>query len=242
MAWIYLAASEGSVSLSNPGLEQQHIVRETSTLKPCCCREFLMDGSTELRYGMTLHRSTGPCYLASKSFLPAFLVKTSVLLDVAKVWLATEAAFIGSCIDSLLNASQLSFSLKTCQRLEPAVLEKWSGHLPRSGMIVGGHLFQPLKLVPSIFVNDGSYLPTPTACDYGKNNGRNSTNPMKSRDRWSITVRASRGDLPLHPKGRLNPAWTEQAMGFPLMWTEIDAAVMPWFQSKRKRRSKDCVV
>ena len=237
MAWTYLAASAVYRLPCTTGSQPSPIVSETPTLKLCCCRECILATSTELLSGMTLHRSTGPCFLVSTSFSAASRAKTSALPELAQAWTDSEAAFIGTCIDLLLKSSRRLYSLRTSRRLEPVVLSEWSGHLPSSGMTVGGQLFQPPKLAPATFASDGSYLPTPTACDYGKNNGRNSKDPTKSRDRWSLTVRARRGELPGHPSGRLNPEWIEQAMGFRISWTEIDASVMPWYLNKRKRRS-----
>lgn len=37
--------------------------------------------------------------------------------------------------------------------------------------------------------------------------------------------------------GKLNPTWVEWLMGFPLEWTELSALVMPWYRSKRGKRS-----
>jgi hypothetical protein len=44
-----------------------------------------------------------------------------------------------------------------------------------------------------------------------------------------------------HPEtigGYLNPKWVEWLMGYPTEWTVLSPLVMPWFLSKRKRRSK----
>lgn len=56
--------------------------------------------------------------------------------------------------------------------------------------------------------------------------------------RYALPQLALRGELPNHPKGLLNPAWTEQAMGYPIEWTAIEDWAMPWFRPKREKPSK----
>jgi hypothetical protein len=167
----------------------------------------------------------------------ASLARTSLLRAVESAWTASEADFIGNSTDSLEKSNLDLYFSKTSQQLELAGLTSSRSHLPSSGMICAGRLYRPLKLAPSTFVNDGSYLPTPTSCDYGKNNGRNSP---QARDRWSLTVLARRGQLPGHPAGRLNPEWIEQAMAYPIGWSAIADWAMPLSRSRRKQRSSDC--
>src|SRR5208282_124173 len=107
---------------------------------------------------------------------------------------------------------------------------------PASGSISGGRLSQPPRLEPRIYENDGSVLlPTPTASRSGYNQGGGSGRIGKIR--YSMFQLAQRGELPNHPRGILNPMWIEQAMGYPIGWTELDHSVMQWFQLKRKKRS-----
>jgi len=131
-----------------------------------------------------------------------------------------------------------SFSWKTSQLSLFGGLIEFSWNSLRWGMILDGLLYQPQKLEPSIFENDGSYLPTPTASDYGKNVGRKQDNTPSGRSRYSLTYRARRGELPNHPRGKLNPVWIEQAMGYPSRWTEIEPWAMQWFRPKREKRLK----
>lgn len=37
---------------------------------------------------------------------------------------------------------------------------------------------------------------------------------------------------------KLCPLWVSVLMGYPILWTELEPWVMPWFLSKRKKRSK----
>lgn len=242
MAWTYLAESAESVSRSNHGSGPSPIVSKTDMLRAFYCPGCDQVTLTELLSGTTCEHSPRECSQGSTSSLAASPAKTLVLQALERAWEASEAGFSTTSQGLSKKQTQDWYFSKTSQQLELVASTVSSKHLPSSGMIVDGRLFQPRRLVPSTLENDGSYLPTPTACDYGKNNGRNSKDPMKSRDRWSLTVRARRGQLPGHPPGKLSPQWIEQAMGFPLSWTEIDVLAIQWFHAKRKQRSKDCAV
>lgn len=60
--------------------------------------------------------------------------------------------------------------------------------------------------------------------EYRKSIGRTTTPP---------------GNLAEQVGGNLNPQWVEWLMGYKTEWTELDALVTQWFQSKRKKRLKD---
>ncbi len=269
MAWIYLVESEGSVSHSANGVLQSPIVKTTDMLKLCCCREWLMGDWQELQSGTTLHRSEGPCYqLPSTSSTAASPAKTSVLQVVESAWVESEADYSSTSQGLSVKQTRDLYFSKTSQQLELVASIVSCKHLPSSGMIVGGQLYRPQKLVPSTFASDGSYLPTPTASDYGKNNGRNSKDPMKSRDQYSLSMLWKKGLIPTitvsqktydrQKNGhitkslsklwsettgtKLPPSFSEMIMGYQIGWTAINVSVTQLFQSKRKLRSKDCAV
>jgi hypothetical protein len=232
MAWIYLAESAESPLPWNLGSHQSPTVKETATLKGCCCQEWPLMTSTELRYGTTLHRLEEPCYQVSMSFPEGFPARTSVLRELEKAWLEADQGYFSKSSDSLANFDLDSFSWKTSQLSLFGGLTEFLWSSLRWGSTVGGRLYQPQRWEPSTFENAGSYLPTPTACDYGKNVGRN----VGSRDRYSLTMRAKHGTLPNHPKGKLNPEYLEQMMGYPIQWTELEDWAMQWFRPKREKR------
>ncbi len=84
--------------------------------------------------------------------------------------------------------------------------------------------------VPSCFLPDESALrtcvvepsslPTPTVTAYGSsNNGLKNGREYATKGKPSLWAMAKQGTLPLHPRGPLDPRWTEWAMGFPKDWT-----------------------
>jgi hypothetical protein len=239
MAWIYLAESVDYPLPLHPGQDHWPIARPTDSAKACCCPEC---GRVTLRAPQS-GTMCGRCiqnHLEARSILSgeAFLARISPWPDLDLAWLESEADW--SLIYSATFAvwSRDSCSWKMSQQSLLADLDAFSENWPTWGTIQDGHAFQQQRLEPSIFENDGSYLPTPTACDYGKNVGRKSDGITPSgRDRWSLTVRARRGELPGHPRGSLNPQWIEQAMGYPAEWTDITDWAIPWCQRKRGKRS-----
>ena len=166
------------------------------------------------------------------------LARTLALQEIEKAWQVSEADFSLKSSDWCVSYDQDSFSWRTSQLSLFGGLIEFSWSSLRSGMILGGQLFQPQKLVPRIFENDGFYLPTPTASDYGKNQGRKQDNTPSGRSRYSLTYRARRGEVPNHPKGKLNPEWVEQAMGYNSQWTEIEPWAIAWFRPKREKLLK----
>jgi hypothetical protein len=54
-----------------------------------------------------------------------------------------------------------------------------------------------------------------------------------------ISALAAQGKLPGHPKGKLNPEWIEQAMGYYSGWTEVAEWVMPFIRRPHVRHSSD---
>lgn len=242
MAWIYLAESEDSDLPCHPGCIQSPIVKTTDTLKLSYCRGCKTVNYQWLQSGQTCELCKGNLWLVSStSFTAGSLVRISALQAAVTAWEESEADYFQKSCAWPKKSSPSSYSLKMSQQLELGGSTMWPNGLPSQAMIVDGILYPLRKLAPFIFASVGSYLPTPTASDYGKNNGRNSKDPEKSRDRWSLTVRARRGKLPGHPSGRLNPMWIEQLMGYSLMWTEINAWATRWFRSKQGKRLKDCV-
>lgn len=238
MAWIYLAALEESPWPWHHGCGLLPTVKETDMPCPFSYPECQMDRCPSLQYGMTCEHSKEVIFrwaLESTSSTEDSHARTSVLLELERAYQDHAAA---CSTRSFVFAKKLdldSYSLKMCLQSELEVPRLLQKNWPASGMILNGMLYQLLNSEPFIYAKDGSYLPTPTASDYGKNNGRNSP---QAKDRWSLTVRARRGQLPYHVQGRLNPKWLETAMGYRSSWTEIEPWAIAWFRSKREKRSK----
>jgi hypothetical protein len=60
--------------------------------------------------------------------------------------------------------------------------------------------------------------PTPTASRYGS--GQNG-NPRDGREAYKGKGKPSLDTLARRAGGRINPAWEEKLMGFPVGWTEL---------------------
>lgn len=253
MGWIYSQELPDLPSLSDLGCDRSLIVKAISTAKVSLCHSC---GAT----GLIGHQSVTTCgrcgvrisQSRSTSFTVVSLARTSALQDMAKVWKESEAGFFSRSCGSSQKCIPLLSSSKTSRLSEHVERNVWGKNWPAEGMIVAGELFPLLKSEPVTKEKDGSYwptptqkdhgwikiskIPTPTATRYGTNRGGGAG--RVGNFRISIHRMASFGILPSHPKGSLNREYLEQVMGYPTQWTEIDAWVMPWFLSKRGKRSK----
>lgn len=236
MAWIYLAELEGYRKAYKPMQHQLLIVKETDSANRCCCQESVLGNSLERQSGMTLHRLLAPCYQVSISFMAGSPVRTSLTLELEKVWEESEAFFFTKLCAFPKKRSPNSYSLKTCQPSEHTDWIELCGNLPNSGMTVDGVLYPLQRLGEVISARGGSFLPTPTACDYGKNQGRKGKKLY--RERWSLTCLAARGNLKGHPKGSLSPEFVEQMMGMNSGATDLELWGIQWFRSRPKKLLK----
>lgn len=162
--------SADSISPSAPGCGQFFIASKIDMLKECFCPE------------------CGKGHFAKRQFTETFVVSdwrnseltwtsfTAGSRDHAKTsqapakvsasWLASEADFISKSKGSSASAVRDLYFSKTSRQLELVASTSSSNHLPSSGMTVGGRLYQPPKLAPRTYANDGSSWPTPTARDW----------------------------------------------------------------------------
>lgn len=249
MAWIFLA---GSVELRwpwSPGCELLPIAKKIDTPKQCYSPEWQKENCRPLQSGTKCKPCQRVFFHLSTSSLEDSPARTLVLQELEKAWQESEAACFLKLSDWLASYDQDSFSWKMCQLSLFEGLTEFCWSSLRWGMIVDGRLYQPQRLEPVILEKDGSYLDTPTAstASYRNQNiptptasrvGHNKSASKGAHIRLSLYGMATRGILPGHPKGSLNPEWVEQAMGFKEEWTEINVLGMQWFQSKRARRSK----
>ena len=159
MAWIYLAESEESEKLSTNGSKSPPIVKETHTLKACCCREWPLMTSTTLPFGTTFHRLQEPCFQKSTSSSEGSPARTSAVPDLEKAWAESEADYFSKSSGSLAKLDRASSSWKTCQLsgVEEQTLSAKSW--PAWGMICDGQLYPQQKLARTTSEKDGSCLP-----------------------------------------------------------------------------------
>jgi hypothetical protein len=169
MGWIYfqeLVESESPLSL---GSEQSPIVSVTDTHKAFYCPECNLAILTPHRSGTMLPRLEQICCQRSTSSVEAFPAKTSALQGLAEAWTVSAAVFSSKSLDSSESADQDSFFSKMSLPSEPAEGKEWLKNWPRSGMTVGGRLYQPRQLEPLTSAKDGFSWPTPTASDHMHN-------------------------------------------------------------------------
>ncbi len=266
MAWICLAVLEESAKLLKSGSTQSLTAKGISMPSVCSYRECNQVICTKPQSGMISQLLKDQCFQASTSSSVDFPVRTSVLLEMEKAWLESEVDYSTKLSDSQKNFDRSLSSLKMCQPLESADLNRLSKSFPKWGMIVDGRVFLPKVLEPITKEKDGSFLlPTPTASTAGTNgkqkckttgkwiNGKPSLNTMASQNRWPTPTARDWKDNGKSPSelnrnsktlstiagGQLNPKWVEWLMGYPLGWTELNVSVTQWFHFKRKQRLKN---
>lgn len=256
MGWICSLELADSQSPSNHGCEQSPTASKTDTRKAFLCPECGKVSLIRLQSGMTCEHYQPNSYWPEWISSPvASHVRISVLLAAERAWMESEAVCSSKSSDWLMIFDRPSFSWKMSQLSLFEDSTESSVNFPRSGMTVGGRLFQPANLEPVTEDNAGSCLPTPTATPYGYNQ----TESPNAKRRMSMQSMASRGliptpmardwrgsgganrqspDLSFTMGGKLNPQFVEEIMGYQIGWTALDASVTQWFQSKRAKPSK----
>jgi hypothetical protein len=177
-----------------------------------------------------------------------FLVRTSQSLGVVKAWQESEAVFFSKLSVWSKKSSPLLSSWKMSQPLELEVFLKSSMPLQKSGMIVGGLVYLPQMLEPLTSEKDGSYLPTPTATQYGSNKGgalgrtgkeRLSLETMARKNLWPTPTASDH----LHNQSEMLENWEKRAkekkkQGINLQFA-LRHAVQKW-PTPRASEYKDC--
>ena len=260
MAWIYFQESEASELPLVHGSEQSHIVKESLTAKLFCCPECQQTTLIELQSGTMLEPCTKDCCRQLILFLEDFPAKTSALRELEKAWMESEAVYSTKLSGLQKKFDQVLFSLKMSQPLELEDWKKLSKHLPKSGMTVAGRVYLPQALELHTKGKGGSYLPTPTASNYGHNqsNSKGSKIRHSLAALWkkgllpTITVsqksydRQANGGITLSMSGlwketygtTLPAAFVEWMMGYRLKHTELKPWATQWFRFKRKQLLK----
>ena len=206
MGWIYLVESEEFHSGSEITLSQLLIAKSTHIVKEYSYPEFPTDFSLMPQSGITsqhclMIREHGHDVILS---MEDFHVKTSVLQDLEKAWLESEADYFSRSLDCVAKLSQdLSFwkmSLPSLFEEEP----RWLGKLPRWGMIVDGALYPLRPLEPSTKEKDGSLWLTPSTMEHL---------PVRSGDPLERALYRGNSKSKRKVSGRLN-----EQVSYPKMW------------------------
>lgn len=191
MAWIYLAESEDSLLPWQIGLDRLPIVNKIDTVKRSCCLGCKTVAYPTPDCGMTCEP------LTPRNFIHQLILSTEdshartlVLQEMESDWRVSEAGFSMKLQGLSKKQTRDLYFSKMSQQLEHGASIKSSTHLPSSGMIVDGQLFQPKKLAPVTLEKGGSYLPTPIVSQKSYDKQSNGTKT------YSLSGIASHGMLP----------------------------------------------
>lgn len=237
MAWISFLESAELPRHSTSGSDQSHIANKIDSASRSSCLECIEETCQKHQSLMTSEILAQDNYPISILYQEDSRARTSVLREMELAWEEADRSYFSKSFDSPATYDPDSFSWRMSQQSLFEGLTEFCWSSLRWGTIVDGRLYQPQRWAPVIFENDGFYLPTPTAWNYGKNQGRKKDNTPSGRPRYSLPYRARRGEVPGHPMGLLNPEWVEQAMGYPIGWTDIEPWATQWCHKRRGRRS-----
>lgn len=213
MVWIYLAESEGSQLPLENGLNQSPIAKSIPIVKECCSHEWPMNHYAIALSGMTLQHYRDCLSMGvSTSFMEGFHARILVLQELEKVWKESEADYFSRSLDCVAKLSRdLSFWRMFLPLLQGEE-QKWSGKLPKWGMIVDGALYLLQALEQNTKEKDGSYWLTPTIMDHlPVRTGKALENALYRGKNRVIRRKVS---------GRLN-----EQVAYPKMWPTPDASM-----------------
>ena len=235
MAWIYLAESEDSQSLSTNGLDQSPTARSTPIVKESSCPELRLVNLRIPPYGMILKHWTGLDSHGdmSISYLEASHAKILALLEKEKAWRESEADYFSRSCAWPKKSSPNSYSLKI--RKESSLMGDYKSlnRSPKSGMIVDS-IFYPLMNSLTKTVKDGFVLPNLMASDGSKGPAKEYNRKGKQSSMRNLVTISYR----IWRAGVLTPEVCEKIMGYPFGWSELSHWAIPFVRSKQKKRSK----
>jgi hypothetical protein len=229
MAWIFLAASEGSPWRWHPGSDQSPTVRTTDTLRRFYCHECETGACQSPPSGTTCGRCAEPIFprwTLSAAVSPA---RTSALQALELAWRASEAGLYLNSSASLASADHASSSWRTFQLSLFGGSTAFSWSSMRWGLMRDGRLYQPQKWEPRTCESESGFWPTPKARDW-KEGGHASE--MKRNDPGVPSIyRETYGE-------RMPATWPEWMMGYDRGHTALEDWATQWFRSLRASRSK----
>lgn len=155
---------------------------------------------------------------------------------------------ISSCSlpESFARWSRVTSTWRTCRPSEEPDCQIYLGDWPMAGSMRSGVVCRRRRLAPLTGeTGSGSWLPTPTANDYGRNAGGQNPGP----ERLSLSTMARRGMVPtpttsqavgtrsgnhsdlrncVPTGGLLSPSFSERLMGLPDEWTGSGPSGEQW--------------
>ena len=185
------------------------------------------------RYGMTFAPLTadhGEAVLTS--YLEDFPVRTSLPLAAAQASTASEAASGVRWPESSAKSCRATSSSRTARSSSTGGSASSSKTLPRSGTMRSGWCSEHATSELLTSVTAFGWWPTPTAGD-AKSSGSRNTSTSKANYGVSLTdfVRMDGGAGRTETGGKLNPAWVEWLMGWPVGWAGLEPLETGRFQA-----------
>lgn len=167
MGWTYLAALEGSASLSETGLDPSPTVKSTTTVKEFSYQEWRQATSPHPQFGTMCDPFQLKVFPQESTLSPeAFPARISALQDAEKAWKESEADYFSRSCAWPKKSSPSSYFWRTSPLLHPEEAVPSLEKLPRWGMIVDGVLYPLLPLEPCTDENAGSYWLTPSTMEH----------------------------------------------------------------------------
>lgn len=152
-------------------------------------------------------------------------VRTEVLQGLAKAWQESNPRFFTKLHDSQKRSNRHSFSSKTLgARAEMS--KRCDPPFVRLSTTQERALWRRRKLEQITGETGFGFWPTPTASNYGSNQGGGAGRVGKIRKSISGLI-----------GGPPSPEFLEWLMGYPSGWTAIEPWATQWCRSKRAKRS-----
>jgi hypothetical protein len=234
MAWIYLAASEATLSHSESGLKPLLTVNKTDTLSLSCFHGWQTKALNQRQSGMTLQPLADQCLIPQSTLcLGDFPAKTSHVQAMELAWQESEAVFFSRSCAWPNKSSPLFYSLKMSQTSEQKEWTQLSKNLPKSGMTVDGLCYPLQKLERRTKEKDGFCWLTPKSSAVEEKYKTYIARMKRSKDP-KVNTKKNCGNLSQQIGGPVNPTWCEWLMGFPLEWTALNDLGTQWYHYKRK--------
>ena len=227
MGWIYSRELADCRSRSASGLNQSHIASSIPTASRYFCPKCNVAISNTLPFGMTCeHFAVSILMFRSISSTADSPVRIEVLRELAKAWKESEARFFGRSSASL-EKSNRALSLSKTLGAREVMSRQCDPPFVRLSTTQERDLWRRRKLEQITGETDYGFWPTPTASNYGSNQGGSAGRKGKIRKSISGLI-----------GGKENPAFREWLMGYHVGWTEIEPWVIAWCRSRREKRSK----
>lgn len=232
---VYSQESEELTLPCQNGSGQLPTAKSSGTQQPSCSVECLMDLYLQLQSSpMSQNLQDEFCRVStlSQEEAPA---RTSVLQDFQKVWTESEAAFSMNSSGLLEKSSQSTFfgkmSAEVSENSTKSMQSLKSLATPQEQAALKLHTLEDVT-----GVKEYGFLPTITASESKATSRKRYVNSKetKRKSRMAAGLRRCQDD-PCY----LHPSFAEEAMMYPLGWTELKPLAIPFVRCKPGKLLKD---